>query len=162
MKNLLTTPLVLLALLAPLNAGADFNKGFAAREAFEAFDDAAIEITKDLAAEGEEYSQYLLGEQYYFGGGVLQDYKEAAKWLTLSAEQGNVFAHYLLGIMYENGEGVIQDYVYAHMWWNIAASNGSEDAQTNRDIIAKQMTQAQIAEAQKLARECVAKDYKGC
>ena len=32
----------------------------------------------------------------------------------------------------------------------------------DRDIIAKQMTPSQIAEAQKLARECVAKDYKGC
>lgn len=30
MKSLLTTPLVILALLAPLNAGADFDKGVAA------------------------------------------------------------------------------------------------------------------------------------
>ena len=37
-----------------------------------------------------------------------------------------------------------------------------ENAEKNRDIIAKQMTPSQIAEAQKLARECVAKDYKGC
>ena len=33
MKNLLTTPLVLLALLAPLNASADVGKGMAAYEA---------------------------------------------------------------------------------------------------------------------------------
>ena len=30
------------------------------------------------------------------------------------------------------------------------------------EIIEQQMTPAQIAEAQKLARECVAKEYKGC
>jgi hypothetical protein len=28
--------------------------------------------------------------------------------------------------------------------------------------VAKQMTPDQLEEAQKLARECVAKDYKGC
>ena len=32
----------------------------------------------------------------------------------------------------------------------------------NRDDVAKKMTPSQIAEAQKLARECVRKKYKGC
>jgi len=57
---------------------------------------------------------------------------------------------------------VIQDNVYAHMWFNIAASNGDTDAVKNRDIAAKNMTSSQMAEAQKLARACVAKKYKGC
>ena len=65
--------------------------------------------------------------------------------------------------MYAKGQGVLQDYVYAHMWFNIAASSGkSKSASKNRDIIAKQMTPADISAAQKLARECVAKNYKGC
>jgi hypothetical protein len=33
---------------------------------------------------------------------------------------------------------------------------------TFRDILTKRMTQQQIAEAQKLARECLAKKYEGC
>jgi TPR repeat protein len=64
--------------------------------------------------------------------------------------------------MYGNGRGVIQDNVYAHMWFNIAASNGDEVAVRNRDIIASQMTPADISNAQTLARECVAKNYRGC
>ena len=65
--------------------------------------------------------------------------------------------------MYAFGTGVLKDYVYAHMWWNIAASSGgSKSASKNRDIIAKQMTPADISAAQTLARECVAKNYKGC
>jgi TPR repeat protein len=64
--------------------------------------------------------------------------------------------------MYKNGQGVIQDYTRAHMWLNIAASQGNEMAMENRDIVAKAMTSSQIAEAQKLARECVVKNYKGC
>ncbi|MDA1021898.1 MAG: sel1 repeat family protein, partial [Proteobacteria bacterium] len=60
------------------------------------------------------------------------------------------------------GKGVTQDNVYAHMWYNIGASNGDADAVTNRDIVAKEMTPADISNAQKLARECVKKNYKGC
>jgi len=64
--------------------------------------------------------------------------------------------------MYGQGQGVIQDNVYAHMWGNLAASNGNELGGKMRDFVAKEMTPAQIAEAQKLARECVRKKYKGC
>ena len=68
-----------------------------------------------------------------------------------------------LGSMYGTGDGVVQDYVRAHMWFNIAATSGdSKYASKNRDIVAKRMTPAQIADAQKLARECVRKKYKGC
>ena len=48
------------------------------------------------------------------------------------------------------------------MWWNIAASNGQKSAGKNRQIVAKNMTLSQIEKAQDLARECVAKNYKGC
>ena len=96
------------------------------------------------------------------GDGVLQNYKTALKWYTLSAEQGQADAQNNLGVMYAEGEGVPQDYVYAHMWFNIAASSGKKKASENRDIVAKRMTPADISTAQKLARECVAKNYKGC
>ena len=62
-------------------------------------------------------------------------------------------AQYNLGVMHNNGEGVPQDYVQAHMWWNLAAVSGDEDAIGNRNIVAEDMTPAQLAEAQKLARE---------
>ena len=72
------------------------------------------------------------------------------------------FAQSNLGVMYGNGQGVLQDYVRSHMWFNIAASSGDEDAVKNRDIVAKRLTPADISAAQKLARECVRKKYKGC
>jgi TPR repeat protein len=64
--------------------------------------------------------------------------------------------------MYYHGEGILQDYIYAYMWWNIAASTGNESAVYNREAVEKDMTPSQIEKAQDLARECVAKDYKGC
>ena len=39
------------------------------------------------------------------------------------------------------------------MWFNLSAAQGDADATKNRDIVAAKMTPAQIAEAQKLARE---------
>ncbi len=50
------------------------------------------------------------------------------------------------------GLGVTQDYVRAHKWFNIAAARGYADAAKNRDNVAKRMTPAQVAEAQRLAR----------
>ncbi len=54
---------------------------------------------------------------------------------------------------YAKGEGVPEDFVQAHMWVNLAGAQGEQQADKNRDIISKLMTPAQIAEAQKLARE---------
>jgi len=71
-------------------------------------------------------------------------------------------SHYNLGVLYEKGYGVRQDFVYAHMWWNIAASQGHENAAKARELVAQKMTSDEISTAQKLARECVAKEYKGC
>ena len=54
------------------------------------------------------------------------------------------------------------------MWLNIANAisdagiDGDELARKNRDILASKMTPAEIAEAQKLARECIKKDFKNC
>ena len=116
-----------------------------------------------LAAEqGDAGAQLALGNRYYNGEGVPQDYKTAAKWFSLAAEQGDADAQFNLGLMYRNGQGVLQDNIYAHMWGNIASSNGSENGGKLRDIVAEDMTPAQLEKAQDLARECVAKEYKGC
>lgn len=93
---------------------------------------------------------------------IAGDYPTALKEWRPLAEQGNVDAQWWLGGMYALGQGVIQDNVYAHIWYNIAASNGYEDAKAFRDALAKEMTPSQIEKAQRLARECMRKEYKGC
>ena len=81
---------------------------------------------------------------------------------TPLAAKGEAEAQYNLGLMYGKGQGVPMDDVRAHMWFNLAAVKGDADAVKNRDIAAKKMTPQQMAEAQKLARECQARDFKGC
>ena len=58
-----------------------------------------------------------------------------------------------LGVMYAEGRGVPQDYVRAHMWFNLSAAKGEQRAVKVLDMAERRMTPAQIAEAQKLARE---------
>jgi hypothetical protein len=48
------------------------------------------------------------------------------------------------------------------MWLNIVVPSGGTNAVQNKDIVEKKMTTATIKGAQKLARECVRKKYKGC
>jgi len=105
------------------------------------------------AEQGHTKAQYDLGLTYDIGRGVAQDYKVAVKWYTKAAEQGYARAQYKLGVRYAIGHGVAQDYVMAHMFFNIAAIDGDKSAIESRDLVAKRMTSAQIAEAQKLARE---------
>ena len=115
------------------------------------------------AEQGYAKAQFNVGIMYDNGQGVPQDYKTAVKWYILSAEQGYAKAQYNLGVMYALGQGVIADKVYAHMWGNILNSNGHEDGKKIMDYLLKQgMTPSQIEEAERLARECVKKNYKGC
>ena len=43
--------------------------------------------------------------------------------------------------------------VQVYKWYSLAATNGDKPASLLRDSLANQMTEAQIAEAQKLAQE---------
>ena len=64
---------------------------------------------------------------------------------------------------YAKGEGVLQEMVAAHMWFNIAAANGADaSAAKNRDVAAGKLSSADIVEAQKRAKRCMASGYKDC
>jgi len=89
-----------------------------------------------------------VGDEAYQRG----DYATALPISQHLADQGHAKAQTNLGFMYGKGHGVTQDYVQAYMWY-ILAAQGEKDTGELRDGLAKQMTPAQIAEAQKLARE---------
>ncbi len=143
-----------LGLTAPAWAGSDegmaaYNRGDYAT---------ALREWRPLAKQGNAKAQFNLGLMYSKGRGVPQDYTEAARWYRRAAEQGVAQAQYTLGFMYSKGRAVPQDYAQAHMWYSLAVSRyppskDRDKAVFNRNIITAKMTPAQIAEAQKLARE---------
>ncbi len=123
-------------------------------------DTEAMKWFRKAAEQGYAKAQYNLGSIYHKGESIPQDYTEALKWYKKAAEQGHADAQYLLGAMYGTGQGVPQDSVLAYMWLSLAASRFSASegekrgmAVLNGEIIASKMTPAQIAEAERLARE---------
>jgi hypothetical protein len=116
-----------------------------------------------LAAEqGNANAQFNLGIIYANGFGVTQDDVEAVRWYRQAAIQGNAEAQNHLGGMYATGRSVLEDYTTAHMWFNIAAANGSPTASTLREFVASRMVAADISEAQRRARVCIASEFQDC
>ena len=133
----------------------------------------AIRLLRSLADQGDAPAQHILGLAYDKGRGVPQDTAAAVMWLRKAAEQGFAEAQNDLGFMYDQGRGVAQDstaaaawyrkaadqdYAQAYIWFDMAAANLAikqerDTAVRNRHKVAAKMTPAQIAEAQKLARE---------
>jgi uncharacterized protein len=68
------------------------------------------------------------------------------------ASSDDANALYILGIRYSTGRDVDQDLIAAHKWFNLAVIMGHEEARTCRADISREMSKAQIAQAQKDAR----------
>ena len=60
---------------------------------------------------------------------------------------------YELGLMHASGRSGAADLVAAHKWFNIAAMRGHADAARMRREIAAEMTDAEIGQAQRAARD---------
>jgi len=88
-------------------------------------------------------------------GAAAYERSDNAARLRPLAKQGDASAQYKLGLMYAEGRGVPQDYLQAHKWFNLSAARSLAKrnvAVSMRELVAI-LTPAQIAEAQKLARE---------
>lgn len=79
----------------------------------------------------------------------IQSHQEAG--LAQGADSADIF--FRLGMMYSIGRAVEPDLVSAHKWFNIAAAKGHAGAAGYRQEIAAEMSAAQVAEAQRAARE---------
>ena len=109
-------------------------------------------MLKPLAEQGNATAQYRLGQLYFLGRGVSKDTQEAVKWFRRAVGQGVPEAQLSLGVSYFAGVDMPKDITQAYKWFRIAGANGNKDAQKKMgiDIL---MTLAQIAEAQRLAKE---------
>ena len=140
------------------NLGVMYEKGDGVPQ-----DDAeAVGWYRMAAEQGDASAQYNLGVMYRRGQGVPQDDAEAAGWYRMAAEQGDARAQNNLGAMYYDGRGLLQDYVSSYVWGNIASANGNEKSNEALKNLILLMTPEQIAEAQRLSRECFNSNYRNC
>lgn len=139
----------------------------------------AVKLIQKAAEEGKEFAQFELAGMYLHGdilyrvdkNGELskiylfpQDYQQAINWYLKLAERGGSFAHSAqsqLGWIYSEGKGVPKNYVEAYKWLIIASLEPDEILGKHyveaRDELRLKMTQQQIAEAQRLAKELKSK-----
>jgi TPR repeat protein/S1-C subfamily serine protease len=117
----------------------------------------AIKWTRKAAEQGLLLATYDMGVYYDKGHGIPQDYQMAIKWWTKAAEKNHVLAQFNLGLKYAKGQGVPIDPITAYKWANMAATNHFEKAKRLLNILKKQMTDAQITEAQRLSEELIKK-----
>ena len=103
---------------------------------------------------------------YIAGEGIAQDYAKAGSLYLSAAKQGNPEAQYNIGEMYAAGYGVEQNFILAYLWSDISAQTSTVfhrgRATRNRDQIADQMTEEQIAEAKALSQRCLDSGYLDC
>jgi uncharacterized protein len=70
---------------------------------------------------------------------------------------GTPDALFELGLMHCAGRDGALDLVNAHKWFNLAAIRGNDAAKQYRMEISREMSRTEIAEAQRLAREWLAR-----
>jgi TPR repeat protein len=88
-----------------------------------------FEEAKAESENGESDAQFALGQRYYEGEGVPQDFGEAVKWFRKAADLGNSKAQLMLGRCYYASEGLEKDYSEAVNWFRKAAEQGNATAQ---------------------------------
>ncbi|MBR6066621.1 MAG: SEL1-like repeat protein [Bacteroidales bacterium] len=110
------------------------------------YNDAKIQSLENAADAGDAIAKFNMGNMYYYGKGVRQNYEKAGEWykkareqgkdddqfinwLLNNAKQGNSAAQNMLGHMYDDGLGVTQNYEMAVEWYKKSAEQGNAFAQ---------------------------------
>ena len=123
----------------------------------------AGQIFLPLAEERDARAQTYLGVMYLRGQGVPQNFAVAAYWLQLASSAGVPAAQYFFGLMYDKGQGVPQDFVLAQAWLNLAVAHAEPRLRDRwaliRNAVASKMTEAQLAEARRLAYQWEPEPY---
>jgi TPR repeat protein len=117
---------------------------------------AAFLTFQRLAEEGDAPSQNALGDMYFLGEGVAQDYAMAARWFLRAANQGVATAQLGLADLYLRGLGVERSDVRAHMWYSLSGLLAEDDddkhfALEMRNRVARRLSAVKLADARRRA-----------
>ena len=98
------------------------------------------------AEEGDLEAQYEMGWRHAIGMDVELDDKVAVEWLQKAAVAGHSLAQNNLGARFYSGDGVEQNLKAAYRHFYLAANQGDRKAGKNLDVIAKKLSEADLAE----------------
>src|SRR6266404_6135269 len=95
---------------------------------------AALKELSKAAWAGEKDAQYLLGQRYAQGQGVLANMADAVLWYRRAAEQGHCEAQYRLSLVYLNGHGT-NGRAGLEEWYRAAAQCDKAAAERNLGLL---------------------------
>jgi TPR repeat protein len=120
----------------------------------------AVKWYRRAADHGSTDAQYTLAQLLSRGLGVKRDIREALRLYNEAAAHGDGLSQYNLARRYREGKDVPKDAVQAYFWFTLAAANGIPDAEPMRAELKKEMTQEQVAEAERKVSEFKAAGQK--
>ena len=88
----------------------------------------ALPLLEELSDNGYAASQCCLGECYYRGFGVTQNYPKAYEYFVKAAQQGNAIAQYNTGVCFLRGQGTERNGDKGAEWLKRASDQGIEQA----------------------------------
>ena len=91
---------------------------------------------------GDAEAQYYLGRMYLLGDGGQKNAKEAARWLSLSAEKGDARAQALLGEMLIKGREVPRQAARGLFWLIVAKDGAGADEPWISEVYTAALAQA--------------------
>ncbi len=94
-----------------------------------------IKMIAPVAKAGSAFSCRLIGELYYRGYGIKQDFNAARAWLEIASNKGDAESQYLMGNIYQFGMGVTQDISIAMQYFQKAAEQGHKKALESINLI---------------------------
>jgi GAF domain/Sel1 repeat/PilZ domain len=106
---------------------------------------------RKVADQGDAEAQWQMGVRFHNGEGVPHDDAQAMQWFQRAAEQGHVTAQGALGAYYFAARGVPKDLSKAYFWSVIAMVQGDEISKGRLELLASQMTRAQVYAARQQA-----------
>ncbi len=92
-------------------------------------DSRKLKALNDKAKSGDIRAQRELGDRYFSGLGISQDYKKSFFWFHKAAKQGDARSQDQIGEMYFSGHGVSQNEEKAIFWFQKAAEQNYIKAQ---------------------------------
>lgn len=102
---------------------------------------------------GDADAQNKLGQFLLDGPPRVRDQEKARHLFQLAAQTGHPEAQYHLARMYENGRGGTKNLVGAYALYSLAANAGYGPARAERDRLAQQLGEREVARGKQRARE---------
>lgn len=121
----------------------------------------AYSMIVPLAEGGHALAQYQRGLMLEQGQGTAADLAEAYTWYKKAADQGIADAYFALGQIYHRGVAVPADAIQAFAAFDVAARLGHSVSGDWRGMVSNALSQEQLAKAQKLAAELLARRPAG-